>query len=187
MLMAPAHTRWTADMVHELPYDGNRYEVVGGALLVSPAPSWPHQTAGQTLFLRIHGYLAEHAIGAPFLAPVDVEFDSENMVDPDLLVVPLVDGRAPRSWQEAERLILAVEILSPSTKRADRFVKRRLYQRQGVPEYWIVDLEARAIERWRPTDDQPAVLTDHLAWRPEASAPPLEIDLAGCFRDVLGG
>lgn len=186
MLMAPAHARWTVEMVHELPDDGNRYEVVDGALLVSPAPSWPHQTAGRELFVRLYGYLAQHAIGASFWAPADVEFDTENMVEPDLFVVPLVGGRAPRSWHEAGRLILAVEILSPSTKRADRLVKRRLYQRQGVPEYWIVDLEARAIERWRPTDDHPAVLTRHLAWQPEASAPPLEIDLVDFFRDVLG-
>ena len=186
MLMAPAQTRWTADMVHELPDDGNRYEVVDGALLVSPAPSWPHQGALRELFLRLHPYITAHAIGAAIWAPADVEFDSHNMVEPDMFVVPSVDGRAPRSWQEAERLILAVEILSPSTKRADRFVKRRLYQRQGVPECWIVDLEARAIERWRPTDDRPEILTERLVWQPEASSPPIEIGLVEYFRDVLG-
>lgn len=186
MVMAPAHARWTAEMVHELPDDGNRYEVVGGALLVSPAPSWPHQGAIRELFLRLHPYISAHAIGTAIWAPADVEFDEHNMVEPDLFVVPRVDGRTPRSWQEAERLILAVEVLSPRSKRADRLVKRHLYQRRGVPEYWIVDLEARAIERWRPTDDQPVVFADHLAWRPEASAPPLEIGLANYFRDVLG-
>lgn len=173
-------------MVHEIPDDGYRYEVVGGALLVTPAPTWPHQAASRKLFLRLHGYLAAHAIGEAMLAPADVEFDQANMVEPDLFVVPLIEGRAPRTWQEAERLILAVEVLSPSTKRADRQIKRRLYQRHGVPEYWIIDLDARAVERWRPTDEHPTVLTARLAWQPKASVPPLEIDLAEYFRESLG-
>ena len=186
MLMAAAHTRWTAEMVHELPDDGNRYEVVNGALLVSPAPPWPHQGAIQEMFLRLHPFITTHAIGAAIWAPADVEFDNHNMVEPDLFVVPRVEGRTPRSWQEAARLILTVEVLSPSSKRADRLVKRFLYQRHGVPEYWIIDLEARAVERWRPTDDRPAVLTERLKWQPEPTAPALDIDLVEYFGDVLG-
>jgi Uma2 family endonuclease len=174
-------------MVHEIPDDGSRYEVIGGALLVTPAPSWPHQTACRKLFLRLHRYLAAHAIGEAIFAPADVEFDQANMVEPDVFVVPLVEGRAPRTWEEAERLMLAVEVLSPSTKRADRQIKRRLYQRQGVPEYWLVDPDARVVERWRPADERPTVLTAHLAWQPDPSVPPLEIDLAEYFREALGG
>ena len=186
MVMASAQARWTAEMVHELPDDGNRYEVVGGVLLVSPAPTWPHQAACRKLFLRMHAYIAAYAIGEAILAPADVEFDDRNMVEPDLFVVPLVAGRAPRSWQEAERLVLAIEVLSPRTKRRDRGVKRRLYQSQGVPEYWIVDLDARAFECWRPTDDHPTMRTTQLRWQPAVGVPPLEIDLPAYFADVLG-
>ena len=186
MVMASAQARWTAQMVHELPDDGNRYEVVGGDLLVSPAPTWPHQAACRKLFLLLHPYLAAHTVGEAIWAPADVEFDDKNMVEPDIFVVPLVEGRAPRSWQEAERLILAVEVLSPSTKRWDRGVKRRLYQSQGVPTYWIVDLDARAIECWRPTDERPVILTTRLRWQPTSAAPPLDIDLPAYFADVLG-
>ncbi|HKV52586.1 MAG TPA: Uma2 family endonuclease [Gemmatimonadaceae bacterium] len=184
--MASEQGRWTTEMVHELPDDGNRYEVVGGALLVSPAPTWPHQAACRKLFLRIYQYLAAHAIGEAILAPADVEFDDRNMVEPDLFVAPLVEGRAPQSWQEAERLILAVEVVSPSTKRRDRGVKRRLYQNQGVPDYWIVDLDARAIECWRPTNERPTILNRLLRWQPNAGVPPLEIRLSAYFADVLG-
>ncbi len=186
MRMASAPARWTAEMVHELPDDHNRYEVVGGALLVTPAPTLPHQRACVKLLLRIYQYLERNVIGEALLAPADVAFDQENMVEPDLFVVPLVNGRAPRTWEEAARLIVAVEVLSPSTKRRDRGVKRRLYQRHGVPDYWIVDLEARAIECWRPTDDRPTILTERLVWQPGASAPPLEIHLPVYFADVLG-
>ncbi len=82
--------------------------------------------------------------------------------------------------------MLAVEVLSPSTARADRSVKRRLYQRARVPEYWIVDLEARLVERWRPADERPEVLTDTLSWVPAAGTGSLTIDLPEFFTKVLG-
>jgi Uma2 family endonuclease len=61
-------------------------------------------------------------------------------------------------------LLLAVEVLSPSTARYDRLTKRRFYQQQGV-EYWIVDLDARIVERWLPGSDRPEILAEHLAWQ----------------------
>ncbi|HEU4642682.1 MAG TPA: Uma2 family endonuclease [Gemmatimonadaceae bacterium] len=186
MTMAAATMRWTADMVRALPDDGNRYEVVDGELLVTPAPTWEHQAASRKLFLHLHGYLAAHALGEAILAPADVEFADDRMVEPDLFVVPLIDGRAPRTWEEAGCVILAVEILSPSTARADRLVKRRLYQRLRVPEYWIVDVDARLVERWRPDDQRPEMLAKHLAWRPDSAHPPLAIDLAAYFAEVRG-
>lgn len=108
------------------------------------------------------------------------------MVEPDLFVVPLVGGRAPREWVEVGRLLLTVEVLSPRTARADRQVKRRLYQRQGVPEYWIVDVSARLVERWRPDDERPEILTERVVWQPEPGVEPLEIDLSAYFAEVCG-
>ncbi|HKT09067.1 MAG TPA: Uma2 family endonuclease [Gemmatimonadaceae bacterium] len=178
--------RWTSDMVHHLPDDGNRYEVVDGALLVSRAPESPHRRAIQRLFLLLYPYLAAHGIGTAIWAPAEVEFDSENLVGPDLFVVPFVDGREPHSWAETDRLILAVEVLSPSTNDVDRLVKRRLYQRRHVPEYWMVDLDVRTIERWRPEDTHPAIAADRLDWQPRPSAPPLKINVIAYFGTVLG-
>ena len=60
-------------------------------------------------------------------------------------------------------------------------MKRRLYQREGVPEYWIVDVDARLVERWRPGDERPEILTTRLTWRPDPAAPALEIDLEPYF------
>ena len=185
--MTAATTRWTAEMVRALPDDGNRYEVIDGELFVTPGPSWQHQTASRWLFLRLHAYLAAHTLGEAIYAPADVEFSEERMVEPDLFVVPLVAGRAPRSWAEAGRLLLAVEILSPSTARLDRQVKRRLYQRQGVPEYWIVDVDARLVERWRPADDRPEILAERLTWQPDVAHPALEIDLDAYFAHLDAG
>ena len=59
------------------------------------------------------------------------------------------------------------------------------YQRAGV-EFWIVDLDARLVERWRPGDQRPEVLAERLEWQPEASVPPLVVDLAAFFREVHG-
>lgn len=84
------------------------------------------------------------------------------------------------------RLLLVVEIPSPGTARADRLVKRRLYQRQGVPEYWIVDVAARLVERWRPEDERPEILTEHLEWQPAPVREALRVDLAAYFGEVVG-
>jgi len=100
-------------------------------------------------------------------------------------VAPLVEGRRPRSWQEIRTLLLAVEVVSPSSARADRTVKRRLYQRTGVAEYWIVDLDARLVERWRPGDERPELLAETLVWGPEGSTEPLTLDLPRLFAVIL--
>lgn len=76
-------------------------------------------------------------------------------------------------------------MLSPSTARYDREVKRRLYQREGVPEYWIVDLDARSIERWRPSDEAPEVFRETLVWHPRGAGEPLAIDLLALFARAL--
>ncbi|HEX6535832.1 MAG TPA: Uma2 family endonuclease [Gemmatimonadaceae bacterium] len=186
MAMAAATIRWTAEMARGLPDDGNRYEVVDGELLVTPAPTWAHQNAVAELYVRLRGYLAANGAGHAMLAPADIEFGRANLAQPDLFVVPRTNGRAPRTWEEARRLLLAVEILSPSTARADRHVKRRLYQRERVPEYWVVDVDARLIERWRPDDGRPEMLAERIDWRPDHAHPALEIDLGAYFADVHG-
>lgn len=184
MVMASAPARWTAAQVRELPDDGRRYEVVDGVLLVTPAPSWKHQDAALHLVTIIQAYARSRNIGHAIMAPADVEFAADRMVEPDVFVVPFVDGHKPSTWSDVERLLLAVEIISPSSARADREVKRRLYQRERVPEYWIVDLDARVIERWRPGDERPEILSTRLTWQPDTSHAPLHIDLGQFFREV---
>ena len=182
----PATTRWTADMVRALPDDGKRYEVIDGELFVTPAPTLLHQHAAFEIATLLKPYVATHAIGVVVLSPADVLTAEHVMVQPDVFVARLVEGRKPASWKDVGTPLLAVEILSPSTARADRQVKRRLYQRERVPEYWIVDVDARLIERWQPEDERPEILLDRIAWQPDSLHPPLVIDLAEYFRDVIG-
>jgi Uma2 family endonuclease len=80
--------------------------------------------------------------------------------------------------------VVAVEVLSPSTARADRTVKRQRYQRAGVAQYRVVDLDARLVERWRPGDERPEVLSERLVWQPDAAQPAFELELARFFSAV---
>lgn len=181
----PAIAReWTAEMVRALPEDGNRYEVVDGELFVTPAPILPHQLAVGELYQLIVAYLSEHGLGDVIFAPSDLEFDERTLVEPDLFVVPELKAPLPRYFENPRWLLLAIEVLSPSTARADRNVKRRLYQRAGIPEYWVVDLDARLIERWRRDDERPEILSKDIVWSASPAHPPLTVDLAKFFARV---
>ena len=177
-----APTLYTAEMVRALPEDGRRYEVIDGALLVTPAPGVAHQRAIRELFLLLHPYVQDHQLGETLWSPADIELDPRTLVQPDLFVT-LTRPKPGDTWQDVE-LRLAIEVLSPSTARYDRLTKRVRYQRQGV-EYWIVDLDARVVERWAPSDERPEILGGELRWRPSAAAPELTIDLDAFFAEVL--
>lgn len=185
--MQQSAERWTADKVRALPDDRYRYEVIDGELFVTPAPPAQHQRAVRELFLPLATYLRDDLTrGEVLFSPADISFHDDMLVQPDLFIVPArPDGRRVMTWREIHGLVLAVEVLSSSTARADRQVKRLLYQREGVGEYWIVDLDARVVERWRPDDDRPEIVTGTLTWQPEPAAAPFELDLGAFFEDVL--
>ena len=186
MAMPQAARDWTVQRVLALPNDGKRYEVVDGQLLVTPAPTFHHQDAVFTLAWRLKPFVDATGTGYLSLSPADIELDERTLVQPDLFVFELPGGRRPESWKDISRLLLAIEVLSPSTARADRQIKRRRYQRQGIPEYWIADLDSRLIERWRPGDERPEIIHEMLTWQPSDSVPTFELDLAGLFTEVLG-
>jgi Uma2 family endonuclease len=143
--------RWTARQVRQLiadnPLATPRYELVDGALLVTPSPSWPHQRAVQILVRELSAYLLREPVGHVGDSPFDVEPEPELIVQPDVFVLPIAESRRLLVEMPARALLLAVEILSPTSSRHDRVTKRPAYQRH-VPEYWVVDLDARLIERW---------------------------------------
>ncbi|MBA4070697.1 MAG: Uma2 family endonuclease [Gemmatimonas sp.] len=179
---------WTPEDVWALPDDGNRYECIDGALLVTPSPSPPHQTVLVELLGHLMPFTKASGIGRVLPSPADIRLEATNIVQPDLFVAPLVDGRSViKDWREVSSLLLAVEVLSPSTARYDRGLKRRYYQRGKVAEYWIVDLEARLVERWRAGEERPEVVTDVLVWLPLGASEALEIDVAALFAVALDG
>ena len=112
--------------------------------------------------------------------------DGELFVTPAPSVAPLVNDAPMRAWTDVGRLLLTIEVLSPSTERTDRGRKRTLYKEKAVPEYWIVDTDERTVERWRPDDSPVEILTESLEWRPDRNVPPLVIELPGYFDRVHG-
>ncbi|MEP6621248.1 MAG: Uma2 family endonuclease [bacterium] len=186
MSMPQLTHRWTVAGVQALPDDGNRYEVIDGELLVSPSPRWRHQRAVGELYALLRDYLRREPIGDALIAPADVVFSPTRLVQPDVFVVPLVNGRVAEQFLDVGRLLLAAEVLSPSTVRADRVAKRTLFRDEGVLDYWIVDLDARTFERSTPADARLEVLVDEVTWHPGDAQTPLVIDLPRYFEAVLG-
>ena len=183
MGMPAERSHWTAEMVRALPDDGKRYEVLDGELLVSPSPSPPHQRAVQELLLRLHPYVVSNRLGEAFVAPADVEFSDDRMVQPDVFVAPEIVS----SWRDMKAPQLIIEVLSSSTARNDRIKKRRVYQEERIPQYWIVDIEGSLVERWVPEEPRPEILSDVITWQPRPDVPPLSIDLPRFFHTVLTG
>jgi Uma2 family endonuclease len=180
-----ARRQWTADDLLDMPDDGQRYEVVDGELFVTPAPSLTHQAALGELYSRLRGYLNRERVGFVFFSPADIRFSPRRAVQPDLFVAPPVDGHRPRSNSEITHLMLAIEALSPSTARLDRIVKRKLYREEGVSEFWIVDLDARAVERSTPLDARVDVFDTSLEWWPQGASAPFTLDITAYFEEVL--
>ncbi len=176
---------WTRAEVLALPDDGKRYELVDGELLVSPSPSGIHQRALLELFRHVDPYVRTHRLGATCVAPADLDLHSGQLVQPDMFVGRTVNGREPVEWAEFGIPILLAEILSPSTARYDRVVKRRLYQRAGVETCWILDLDARLAEVWTPQSAQPSIVDGELLWQPDMALDPLRVDLPGFFQEVF--
>ena len=101
-------------------------------------------------------------------------------MQPDVFVVPTAE--ITEEWSSIQTLLLAVEVVSSSSARYDRIIKRRLYQEHGVDTYWIMDPDAAMVEVWRPDDERPEIVTDVLRWRGEAEAEELAIELAEVFK-----
>jgi Uma2 family endonuclease len=177
-MAAPVY--YTADMVRALPDDGNRYETVHGELLVTPSPRPWHQVVLERIRGPLWNYLEAHRAGLLLCAPADISWGPDILVQPDLFVVDREEGRT-LDWTRMQTLLLAVEVLGPSTARYDRFTKRRLYQEAGVAQYWIVDPEARTVEAWRPADKFPATQDTRLTWHPPGVDVPFTLEIPELF------
>jgi Uma2 family endonuclease len=182
---AKAKRVWTREEVLALPDDGNRYELVDGELLVSPSPRWLHQRAVGVLYKALDDYLSVHRFATAMTSPADLDLRAGQVVQPDVFVV---DGIGDREWSAVGIPLLVAEVLSPSKEAVDRDanVKRKRYQRSGVPTYWIIDVDNELAEVWTPDAVVSRIERARLTWAPRASTgiPPMEIDLSGFFTDV---
>ena len=179
------HRRWTEEEFYaarDTAPPGDRWELGDGEGLVTPAPHWMHQRLIGRLFELVAPYVRLHALGESFLSPLDVKLELGLLLQPDLLVVPA--GELKRRSDIVRHLLLAVEIVSPTSARHDRVRKRPHYQRNRVPEYWIVDDMSQTIERWTPDDDRPELVAERLVWHPAGAPEPFILDLVQFFKEV---
>ncbi|HEX7938047.1 MAG TPA: Uma2 family endonuclease [Gemmatimonadaceae bacterium] len=186
--MPAAQTDWTVEMLDALPDDGQRYELIDGLLYVTPAPSYEHQAVAFAFGRVLHAYVRPSAVARASGAPSDVRKPNRtrNRVQPDVFVVRLTDGKRPDYPFDLADLLLAVEVESPSSTKLDYQVKRNLYLRNGIAEYWVVNPITRIVFRWRDADEPGEVFSGRMTWHPEGFKKPLVLDLPALFDDALG-
>ena len=132
------------------PDDGKRHELIDGEHVVTPSPNTAHQRVSGNLHLMIASWLEVHPIGRIFYAPFDVVFSQFDVVEPDLLYFSNERAAEVLTRQHVRGAPeLVVEIASPGTRRRDETVKRHLYERSGVSEYWVVDPDVDAVRVYR--------------------------------------
>lgn len=178
---------YTAATVRELndrhDWGWPRYEVVDGELLMTPSPRSIHQRIVARVHFELMRYLEHEPIGEALTSPADISWGPKLLVQPDVFVVPIAEARKSE-WAQVRHLLLAVEVLSPGSWRADHVVKRRLFQSEGVPFYWIVDAEARSVHVWTPRADEPRIEQETLTWHPVGTSSALTIQLETLFRPL---
>lgn len=170
-----------------LPGDGYRYEILDGDMVREPAPRPMHQIVSGNLFAVLRQFVLDHGLGLVLHAPVDVVLSDINVLEPDLIYIARQQADLLTEDNVSGAPALVVEVLSPSTRQRDLTVKRRIYERFGVKEYWIVDPDSRTIEMQTLTE------TGYVSRGAFGSAdeltsplfPGLAVDVAGVFRNPL--
>lgn len=149
MPVMPREAReWTVADLDLLPDDGLQYELIDGMLLVTPPPILDHQRLARGVFLLLYAACPDERLEV-FFAPVGWQPDERTSLEPDVLVV-----ERAKAGRKAIRtgLLLAVEVLSPSTRRKDRVLKFSKYEDARVEAYWIVDPQGPSVTAYELRD-----------------------------------
>ncbi len=187
MGMPVTRTDWTVDMVDALEDDGQRYELIDGELFVTPSPIDIHQMVVGELHALLREYLKGRAIGKQMVSPSDVRRAdrTRNRVQPDVFVVRLTDGGRPPYPYDLSDLLLAVEVSSPGSRKLDYHIKRELYLRSGVANYWVIDPDARNVSCWAGASDPGQIFSETVQWRPNGAPTPFVLNLDAFFADAF--
>ena len=180
MAMAVTAPRYTVAELEYFPDDGNRYELLDGVLLVTPAPEQVHQLVAGRLQARISMALPQ-SIGA-VVGPGVVVSPPGTQLQPDVLVYP---ARFPvaAKWTDITEHWLAIEIFSPSSRVYDRQFKRAAYLELGVQQVWLVDIEDRSIDVWRSRHAR-QIARDVIRWSVPTTDLVVTIDVGEVFAGI---
>ncbi|MBK6780876.1 MAG: Uma2 family endonuclease [Gemmatimonadetes bacterium] len=169
----------TIEELLALPEDGQRHELPDGVHVVTPSPAYRHQDLVGNLLVLLRAALLPSPDAPHPHQPRRHRARPAHLVQPDLFVVRIDPSIRP--WHGPTPAFPARHRDPlPSTAARDRGAKRRIYQAAGVAEYWIVDPDARLIERWTPGEARPEIITDRLVWEPEAGVR-VEVGVEGVF------
>ena len=176
MGMAVSVPRYTIDDLDRFPDDGNRYELLDGVLLVTPAPSVAHQAIATRLATQLSVATSGYA---QVVGPGAIAVPPGTQLQPDILVIP---ARFPldSKWQDITEHWLAVEVLSRSSRMYDREFKRDAYFALGVVEVWLVDLGDRSLEVCRSRGPG-EIVRDTIRWRVPEHDQVVVLDLGEVF------
>jgi Uma2 family endonuclease len=173
--------RWTWEEFERLPEEpGVTYEFVDGELWVTPPPTEYHNEIVARLTAILLPYVLAQGLGLVYFPRAALRAGRDRQLEPDLMVrQPHPDPHG--SWETAPRPILAVEVVSPSSRRRDYGQKRDIYMEHEIPEYWIVDGDERRVTVVQPGRD-PVSVSDILTWNPADASEPLTFSLSEVFR-----
>ncbi|MDY7078029.1 MAG: Uma2 family endonuclease [Chloroflexota bacterium] len=142
----PAQGEWTYEDYENLPDDGQRYEIIEGALYVAAAPNFHQYTVGE-IFAALRTYVGEHELELVLVALFEVRLPGIALVvQPDVIFIPSEHTPHPGALRFTGAPDLVVEVLSHSTARTDKVVKFSAYERAGVREYWLVAPRVHSVE-----------------------------------------
>jgi Uma2 family endonuclease len=180
MAMPLAAPRYTIADLDRFPDDGNRYELLGGVLLVTPSPGPPHQFALGDLTMALATYLAPAGL-ATIVTPGVLQRGDDTQLEPDLLVVP-ARFRSTPTWRRMSDWWLAIEVSGRGSRIYDRDFKTDAYLRIGVREVWRADLRDRTVFVSRQDGPRDEPHPDRLVWHPPEMPTPLDLDVRAIFR-----
>ena len=170
---AAPSVKFTYDDFVKFPDDGKRHEIIDGEHYVTPSPATKHQAVAGNLLALLWLHLKAHQRGIVFTAPFDVVFSDFDIVEPDLLYISRERLEILTKAHVRGAPDLVVEILSPGTRRTDEITKRKLYERCGVEEYWVVDPKLDAIKVYRRVEGAFAKVAELSAEQEDTLTTPL--------------
>jgi Uma2 family endonuclease len=141
-------TKLTYEDYLHIPEDGRRHEIIDGEHFVNPAPNTKHQQILASLGTALYVFVRERKVGKVFFAPYDTVFSNIDVVQPDILFVSSARLDLINAANLKGAPDLAVEILSEN-RRYDEIIKKKLYERHGVLEYWIADPDLDSVKIYR--------------------------------------
>jgi Uma2 family endonuclease len=163
----------TYEDLQGFPDDGRRHEIIEGEHYVTPSPAVKHQRAVLNLAALLHDYVRQRALGTVLVAPMDVVLSEIDVVEPDVIWVSNERRETLTEANVQGMPDLVVEVLSASTRRTDEITKRKLYERHGALEYWIVGPELERVKVYRRAGEGFAPAVEVAAEAGESLASPL--------------